>query len=236
MHNPITQSFLTSDITGKLIFLSLFLLSIISWSLIIYRSWQLWQVQKSNEAFKHYFENNKHKVLGLNPVQEGIADGPMVDIYHHLCRYTLDLLAKNRRFGAVDPDTSSAYLSMDDVHVISEKASQEVLGSMHRLEAHIHHLSTIVTLSPFLGLLGTVWGILTSFGSMQSPSMSNDAILSGLSMALATTVVGLVVAIPALVGYNVLKTWLRKFDSSLSGFCAEAINVIELQYRKVEKF
>ena len=71
-----------------------------------------------------------------------------------------------------------------------------------------------------MGLLGTVWGILVTFSGLQSNGLSsaNSSVLSGLSMALGTTVFGLVVAIPALVGYNYLKSIIGDFPEIWSFF------------------
>ena len=92
----------------------------------------------------------------------------------------------------------------------------------------------MVTLAPFLGLLGTVWGILLTFSQIEAKGMSgsNTGMLAGLSLALATTVVGLLVAIPALVGYNYLRNWLREYRREAEEFSHLLLTSVELQYRK----
>jgi biopolymer transport protein TolQ len=104
------------------------------------------------------------------------------------------------------------------------------------LEKDLFILSTSVTLAPFLGLLGTVWGILVTFSELQAGSSagSNTAIIGGLSTALSTTVLGLVIAIPALIAYNYLKNNLRMFTSDMEDFLHNLISTLELQYRKVD--
>jgi len=102
------------------------------------------------------------------------------------------------------------------------------------LEKNLFVLSTIVTLGPFLGLLGTVWGILLTFSELHSRgiSSSNAAMLAGLSMALATTVIGLVVAIPAVIGYNYIKNAGREYLREMEDFSQVLLSTLELQYRK----
>jgi len=97
-------------------------------------------------------------------------------------------------------------------------------------------LSTIVTLAPFLGLLGTVWGIALTFSNLQTHSLTSgsSAILSGLSMALATTVLGLIVAIPALVADNFLKSSVKDFMGNIENFSHRLLSTVEIQYRKVD--
>jgi biopolymer transport protein TolQ len=91
-------------------------------------------------------------------------------------------------------------------------------------------------LAPFLGLLGTVWGILTTFSELQvqGSSSSHQMVLGGLSLALATTVFGLIDAIPALIGYNYLKNTIRDFQTEMEKFASELLASIEMQYRKVD--
>ena len=97
-------------------------------------------------------------------------------------------------------------------------------------------LSTIVTLAPFLGLLGTVWGILVAFNELQGGASlgSSTALLGGLSTALTTTVLGLLIAIPALIGYNYLKNAIRSYEKEMEDFGGYLTAQVELQYRQVD--
>ena len=87
-----------------------------------------------------------------------------------------------------------------------------------------------------MGLLGTVWGILVTFAGLHDGAGmgSNSSVLGGISTALATTVLGLVIAIPALIAYNYLKTSVRTYSADMDDFSTQLLTNIELQYRKVE--
>ena len=99
----------------------------------------------------------------------------------------------------------AARLSSADLELIATQTAAAASAQGKTLDKNLFILSTVVTLGPFLGLLGTVWGILLTFSQLSHGfSTSNTTMLTGLSMALATTVIGLVIAIPALVGYNFL--------------------------------
>lgn len=104
------------------------------------------------------------------------------------------------------------------------------------LEKNLFILATIVSLAPFLGLLGTVWGILTTFSELQSQAAgsTHQMVLGGLSLALATTVLGLIDAIPALIGYNYLKNNIRDFETDMESFANEILASVEMQYRQVD--
>ncbi len=105
-----------------------------------------------------------------------------------------------------------------------------------KIEKNLFILSTIVSLAPFLGLLGTVWGILLTFAELQAGGSINasSTIMGGLAMALGTTVVGLIVAIPALIGYNYLKSSSAGLYAEMENFSLQLVSSIELQYRQVE--
>jgi biopolymer transport protein TolQ len=107
----------------------------------------------------------------------------------------------------------------------AQTASSEALTSMER---HMTWLATIAQLAPFVGLFGTVMGIIEAFmGLGTSGSATLRAVAPGISEALITTAAGLVVAIPALVGYNQLTARLREFAARMDDFGRELLNAIE---------
>jgi biopolymer transport protein ExbB/TolQ len=100
-----------------------------------------------------------------------------------------------------------------------------------RLESNLIILATAVSGAPFLGLLGTVWGVMDAFsGIAQAGQASLAAMAPGVSGALITTVVGLLVAIPAMFGYNFLTTYTRSFIVETENFAAECAAVFEHRF------
>jgi biopolymer transport protein ExbB/TolQ len=100
-----------------------------------------------------------------------------------------------------------------------------------KLESQMVLLSTAVSGAPFLGLLGTVWGVMDTFSDVATAGKANLAAMApGVSAALITTVTGLLVAIPAMFGYNWLVTTLRGMIVELDNFGAELSSAIEHKY------
>lgn len=128
----------------------------------------------------------------------------------------------------------STNLSSADIALLETHATSTIAMLTKFLEKNLYILSTIVTLAPFLGLLGTVYGILTTFTALKTSAAggSNQIILGGLSLALATTVLGLIDAIPALIGYNYLKNVVYDFDAEMDRFATDVLSTLELHYRK----
>jgi biopolymer transport protein TolQ len=245
--NPFFEAYSQSDILGKLIFLGLYALSICSWSILLYKIWITYQAKKYAFRFHEAFQLQKLNPLSLDC--EGINKrktiNPFLDLYQVLKKQCLEVLTKNRHFSKLQQNEStgfgqstlpSSYLSLSDIDYVASHLSTQVAQQVKFLERHLYILSTTVSLAPFLGLLGTVWGILMTFSELQAQSVgsTHQMVLGGLSLALATTVLGLLVAIPALVGYNYLKNTIRDFATEMEGFSNDILAAVELQYRKVE--
>lgn len=234
--NPFIDAYIQSDFIGKLIFISLILLSIISWVIIIYKIRLTYQADKFSIQFYNLFQNHKTKPLTIDQtiINQQKKPNPFSDLYSVLKRHTLDILTKNKKFGATLSDSHSSYLLPADIEFIDTHLCSTIASHTHFLDKNLFILSTIVSLGPFLGLLGTVWGILTTFSEMQAQASGNQAVLGGISLALATTVLGLLDAVPALIGYNYLKNKIHSIQTKMEGFSTEILASIEMQYRKVE--
>ena len=94
-------------------------------------------------------------------------------------------------------------------------------------------LATAVTASPFLGLLGTVWGVMESFSAMaKTGSVQLSAVAPGIAGALLTTVIALLVALPSAIGYNMLTTRVKELHVQTDNFAQELIAEVQRHYRK----
>jgi len=236
--NPFFDAYVESDILGKLIFIGLVLLSVISWIVLIHKVIITRSAKKFSQNFKDSFLNQKLNPLGLDTsLLKSNQNNPFLEIYTVLKKQSLDILNKNRRFGLQKENQSEpSYLSPTDIDFVEAHLYNSVAKQTKNLEKNLFILSTVVTLAPFLGLLGTVWGILTTFSQLQSQSGGSvhQMVLGGLSLALATTVLGLLDAIPALIGYNYLKHEIKDFQTEMECFSNEILSSVEMQYRKVD--
>lgn len=225
--NPFIDSFFQSDWIGKGILLSLLLLSIVTWALLIQKIILIYQVRGEAHTFSTLFKKAQQNPLSFET--EG-KSGLFFSLYSCLKTSTMQLLNKNRHFKG-----KGAFLSRADLDYIEAHGEAAIQKEVEGLQTNLYLLSTIVTLAPFLGLLGTVWGILITFSSMQeSASLSSQSILGGLALALTTTVLGLIVAIPALIGYNAIRTAIGTLESRMELLTQEMLASIELQYRQVD--
>jgi len=239
--NPFIDAYIHSDFLGKLIFIGLVSLSIASWIILIQKTWITWQAKKNSVQFQQAFSLHKANPLSLDceSLASRKAPNPFLHLYLVLKKNTLEILQKNQRFGSVgktSTESKASFLSPTDIDFVESHLFTSVASQTKNLEKNLFILSTIVSLAPFLGLLGTVWGILTTFSELQTHvgGGTHQMVLGGLSLALATTVLGLLDAIPALIGYNYLKNSIRDFETEMEGFSTEILTSVEMQYRKVD--
>ncbi|MDB2614249.1 MotA/TolQ/ExbB proton channel family protein [Chlamydiales bacterium] len=229
--NPFIQAYTESGLLGKTIFFSLIALSIITWVILLFK-WQQTKIcKKNNLLFKKKFSSFRNNPLNID-LPSAKMNHPFQTVYRQLKRQTLELLQKNKNF------EGQTILSSADIHLVKAQLHSHRKQQTNLLEKNLYILSTIVTLAPFVGLLGTVWGILTTFSHMQSSSggggSTNQLVLGGLSLALTTTVIGLIDAIPALIGYQFLKNKINSIDADIEHFSVDLLTAVEMQYKKVD--
>lgn len=236
--NPFFEAYQLSDLFGKGVFLSLLFLSILSWVIFIRKIKTIRGMRKRSFQFQIHFEKKAQNPLDIEGPSSQLRpslSNPFFELYLVLKKYTLEILNKNSSINQKS-DESPVYLSASDIDLVSSHLTTQVSSKTKELEGHLFILSTVVTLGPFLGLLGTVWGILTTFSQMNAKAsgQTNEMILSGLATALGTTVLGLLVAIPAVVAYNYLKNANKEFQIEMEDFATSLLANVEFQYRKVD--
>lgn len=236
--NPFFDAYIHSDFLGRLIFISLVALSVCSWIVLIHKLWLTIQAKRYSSQFYDSLKQQKTSALSFE-FENKKLESPLnafLTLYLVLKKHTIDILNKNRAFSKKQSEGPTAYLTAADIDFVDSHLNTTIATQTKFLEKNLFILSTTVSLAPFLGLLGTVWGILTTFSELQNQtgSSTNEMVLGGLSLALATTVLGLLDAIPALIGYNYLKNAIRDFQTEMECFSNEILAHVEIQYRKVD--
>ncbi|MGE3954073.1 MAG: MotA/TolQ/ExbB proton channel family protein [Parachlamydiales bacterium] len=231
--NPFLSSYTGSDLFGKLIILSLLFVSALSWAILVYKFRYARGITHSGNQFLDRFQKSLNNPLNFDFPQKKSHPNSFLEVYRALKRVAVEILNKNQSHS---PEMGGAYLSSADIESVAFQVEAQIQRERERFERHLAWLATTVSLAPFLGLLGTVWGILLTFSELQNLGAGSGSplVMGGLSMALATTVLGLVIAIPALIGHNLLKARVRSFEAQMRAFATQAIGAIELQYRRVE--
>jgi len=210
-----------STIEGRITMVALLIFSLVSWTVIINKFRQLRKTRKQNGRFLSLYS------AGTSPLDvfsQGIAlEGSVLsDVYFEGCEELKRQLAK---YGGRITNHG-----MGAVRIAMERGMGE---SSVSLESGMIILATAISGGPFVGLLGTVWGVMDTFSNIaRTQQTSLTGMAPGVSAALINTVVGLLVAIPSLFCYNYLVTKMREITIELDNFAAHLDNVFETEYLK----
>ena len=225
-------AFQESTLAGRIIILTLFVASIFSWSVMITKFRMIRFARKQTERFFSVFRKDRHP---LRLYETGIAfDGsPSFAVYRAGCaELAFQMLGSSEVDETFDARVEVAdRISAAQMRAVSVAMERAVGESGLRMESQMIILATAVSGSPFLGLLGTVWGVMDAFSGIAMAGTANLAAMApGVSGALVTTVIGLLVAIPAMFGYNFLVTSLRSLLVQTDNFAAELASVFEHRF------
>jgi len=204
-----------SNLAGKAIVLLLIAFSMVAWTVMFGKYLDLKRLRSLNRAFEGRMRNAR-SVLGLQGRRgEPIGLGPYA-------RLATEAIEAYQRY-----ETADAKARMGHVENALQRA---VAAQTVRYESKMVVLGSIVTGAPFLGLLGTVWGVMDAFGSLALESgASLQNLAPGVSGALLTTVAGLLVAIPSVFGYNYLLTQAKIMVTELENFASSLADRLELE-------
>ncbi|MFO1511712.1 MAG: MotA/TolQ/ExbB proton channel family protein [Verrucomicrobiota bacterium] len=210
---------------GKITIGVLIVVSLFSWSVIITKIIQLWRASRASKKFFDAYHETRDP---LELQRKGLTfDGaPAYELYEAGQKELQFQLTKHPVIVKSEPKITQA--SFDSVRVsLEEAAMHEALA----LEKGMIVLSTAVAGGPFIGLLGTVWGVMETFsGIAKANSASLTAMAPGVAGALIATVIGLLVAIPAMFAYNFMVTRIRAFTQELDAFAIRFATQIEHTY------
>jgi biopolymer transport protein TolQ len=228
---------------GLVTAIALVILSLFSWTIIITKFRQLWIARAASKKFYAAYAETRDpldihkKSLEFNgaPAYQLYARGAEEVAYHLKNNPVSVQTVSPPGVGDGQTDhlarsntTKVSTGSYEAVKVVLEEAASEQAMS---LEKGMIILSTAVAGGPFIGLLGTVWGVMSTFaGIAVAQQASLTAMAPGVAAALLTTVVGLLVAIPAMFAYNFMVTTIRHITQELDGFASRYANQIEHTY------
>jgi biopolymer transport protein ExbB/TolQ len=228
----ILYAFEHSNAAGKAVIFCLSVGSIFSWTVMWTKFLMIRRARIETRRFLRRFRTAR-KPLAIYQNREFYPDSPTYAVYLAGCKeLTFHLLGTTE----ID-DTFSTRLAESDkissvaMNAVRSALEREVGEQALRMEDRMAVLATAVSGAPFLGLLGTVWGVMDTFSAIAaSNSASLTAMAPGVSGALITTVTGLLVAIPAMFGYNFLVVTIRGMTVELDNFAGELAAAFDHRY------
>lgn len=218
-------AFEKATLEGKLTIAALLILSLFSWTIILTKIRQLYIARKWARKFLAAYASTRDP-LDIKRKGEEFEGAPAYQLYLRGAD-ELEYHLKN------NPKTSKGLvkISTNAFEAVKVTLEEAAAAEAMALEKGMIVLSTAVAGGPFIGLLGTVWGVMETFaGIAKANSASLTAMAPGVAGALIATVIGLLVAIPAMFGYNFMVTTIRGITQELDGFAARYATQIDHAY------
>ena len=205
----IIQLFIRADIVVKSVIAILIVSSIYSWAVIFEKIMLFKKINRSTQDFENKFWKSKSAESFYNTLPGNIRD-PMTNIFKN----SMQMLLKSKRSSNLDEKMSR----MLEINIEQQ---------MEKIENGYTYLATIGSTAPFIGLFGTVWGIMNSFQSIAISRNTSLAIVApGIAEALFATALGLLAAVPAVMAFNKFTSDSRKYSQKLESFSKKLLSII----------
>lgn len=210
-----------SSFETKIVLVIIVVFSLASWFIIILKWWQFRRVRRQADRFFAELE----RTTRLQDAYHGVMKQPPSP-YNRLFREGLSFYSELRP-GALREEAKRVTLSGTQLEALKMTLAKEISAERDLMARFIPWLASIGSVSPLLGLLGTVLGVMDAFIGIASKGSGNiSAVAPGVAEALVTTVAGLAAAIPAVIAYNMYVNRLGLFAGELEGFANELIGTM----------
>lgn len=213
---------------GVLVILLLF--SAVSWGIVLYKSWQFGRAGRQSSTFLDIFRKSS-KFSEVQAVCRTLSESPLVGLFQS--GYT-ELNSQLRAGGNSEPGkpaSTAGRPTLKSLDAVDRALLRATTVELAKLERRVTFLATTASITPFIGLFGTVWGIMISFqGIGAQGSTSLGVVAPGIAEALVTTAAGLFAAIPAVYFYNHFTNRVKHFAAEMDDFSLEFLNISERNF------
>jgi biopolymer transport protein TolQ len=216
-----------ASLVSKIVLLILVVFSIASWAIILYKLWMFRRTARHSTVFLDVFRKSS-KFSEVQAVCQTLGDSALVGIFQ--AGYA-ELNSQLRQPAGAAGTTPAARPTLRSLSALDRALMRAASVEINRLESRVTFLATTASIAPFIGLFGTVWGIMAAFESIGATSSTNLAIVApGIAEALIATAAGLFAAIPAVYFYNYLAQRVKLFASQMDDFSLEFLNIAERNF------
>ena len=201
--------------------------SIASWGVILYKARQVRAARRSSDRFIESFWETKN-LTTIHAASQEMGRSPVAQVFRAGYQELVRLTRAKRQ--AEDAQLSTELGGVDNVERAMRRAATQQLTELERA---LTFLATTASATPFIGLFGTVWGIMHAFlGLSATQSSTIQAVAPGIAEALIATATGLFAAIPAVVAYNSFSRQVRVLSAEMDNFAFEFLNIAERHFLK----
>jgi biopolymer transport protein TolQ len=213
-------------LAAKVVLVVLCIFSLVSWAIIIYKGVALRRAYTQSQIFLQVFRKSS-KFSEVNSVCLQLKASPLVGVFQ-AGYLEVNQQVRGGSQGSVAPTARPTVKSLDS---LSRALARAATVEATRLERRVSFLATTASVTPFIGLFGTVWGIMNAFEAIGRTGSANLALVApGISEALITTAAGLGAAIPAAIFNNFYASRIRVLTSMMDDFALEFLNIVERNF------
>jgi biopolymer transport protein TolQ len=214
-----------TGLVARAVLLLLLVFSLVSWAIILYKGLVLHRAHAQSTTFLEVFRKSS-KFSEVNAICPQLRASPLVGVFQ------AGYLEVNQQVrGAQGREGAAVRPTVKSLESLSRSLARAGGVEVTRLERRISFLATTASVTPFIGLFGTVWGIMEAFGDIGRMGSANLAVVApGISEALITTAMGLLAAIPAAVFFNYFSSRVKVLSSMMDDFALEFLNIVERNF------
>jgi len=222
LSSSVLDLLLSSGPVAKGVLAILLVFSVVSWALIVEKWWQFRRVRLQSVAFLKVFREGRRSAAVVGASRK-LRESPLANLYlagHHEVAGISEIADRVL-------DEAEDGLPAERLDAVQRALRRAAGHEVARLERYLPFLATTASVTPFIGLFGTVWGVITAFhGIGQQGSASLAVVAPGISEALIATAAGLGAAIPAVIGYNLYLSRVRHWATEMDGFILDLLNLM----------
>jgi biopolymer transport protein TolQ len=221
-----------SSVFELTILAGLLLLSVWSWGIFLYKWWTFRRAAQQSTQFIDVFRRSS-KFSEVQAVCRSLGDSPLVGLFQ--TGYT-ELTAQLRQSApevsnGPNPRPAAGRPTLKSLAAVDRALLRASAVEVNKLESRVGFLATVASMAPFVGLFGTVWGIMSAFERIGVTGSTNlQAVGTPIAEALIATAAGLAAAIPAVLFYNYLTGRVKLFASEMDDFSMEFLNIAERNF------
>ncbi|CAM2008966.1 protein TolQ [Acanthopleuribacter pedis] len=215
---------LEASLVAKLVLLMLIFFSVACWVLIVQKQALFRKTRNDTDGFLQLFRGSS-RFSEVKTACKKFDFSPQVGLF--LAGFS-ELQFQLKHQPAHEKGEQPRVRSLESINRVLQRAS---FVELSKLEKNLNHLATIAAVAPFVGLLGTVWGIIEAFADIgEQKSASLAVVAPGIAEALIATAVGLFAAIPAVMAYNYFINKVQTLSAEMEDFCLEFVGIVEKNF------
>ena len=225
----VVELVLRSGPAAKVVLVLLLGFSVVSWGIILHKLWYLRRVQRQTSTFRDVFRRST-KFSEVQAVCKTYEQSPLVGVFQ-AGHAELNTQLKQSAQELGSPGATPGRPTLKSLPAVDRALLRAAAVEVAKLERRLPLLATTASITPFIGLFGTVWGIMTSFQGIASVgSTSLGVVAPGIAEALIATAAGLFAAIPAVYFYNHFVAVVKDLTAAMDDFALEFLNIAERNF------